>query len=672
MRIDTGQNAMAITLNDLPLNPANKEYSNYLFGVEPYINGLVDFLRQTTTPMTVALQGEWGSGKTSLMYKLQEDLCNNRNGIYESVWINTWEYSFTANPQEALLGIIGRMVRATQVQGITNEKVKNLIGKFGMGLLKSGLGLVSNDTSALDSVEDWFSSSEDSTIGMLQEELRQNIEKKFQHTNRQGLIFFIDDLDRLNPALAVELLELLKNIFTLDKCIFVLAIDYDVVIKGLKVKFGDLTDKNEREFRSFFDKIIQVPFAMPVSNYDPKKFIVQSLESIGYISKEDAHDKKVVNTLRDITRMTVGNNPRSIKRLLNVLSLVKCIYKAKHRIGSSNFDMNHSVGQILNYAILAIQVQYPKIFKMLQIRPGFTEWNDEIVSKMNAKPISQEEKERLLRYEQSDEEWEQSLYAVCQSDPFLKARFRDISELFDVIRREIQRQLKKVERREDSMTGLSLESVMEELIQMSSVTSFSAGDDVQLEIDDDEWRETIYRYHDNLVAKIKDTHPDWSLKGRRVTKNGGLNFFSPVEYQLPFYKQFVEGKGIKLEYNLDYDMRVYPDASYPDYDWVMQVINAGYDSIQNAKRELDADFSEIIQDLDWIDWEGVEQYENRLKVTGKNPLIELPTLSFTFKRLDAINDPEKIDIMARLLTRIIEFDIEVCSILDFDKTQNGL
>lgn len=43
---------------------------------------------------------------------------------------------------------------------------------------------------------------------------------------------------------------------------FVLAIDYDVVIKGLKPKFGELTDANEREFRSFFDKIIQLPFSM--------------------------------------------------------------------------------------------------------------------------------------------------------------------------------------------------------------------------------------------------------------------------------------------------------------------------------------------------------------------------------------------------------------------------
>ena len=43
----------------------------------------------------------------------------------------------------------------------------------------------------------------------------------------------------------------------MPNCVFVLAIDYDVVVKGLESKFGKKTEENEREFRSFFDKIIQ-------------------------------------------------------------------------------------------------------------------------------------------------------------------------------------------------------------------------------------------------------------------------------------------------------------------------------------------------------------------------------------------------------------------------------
>ena len=91
-------------------------------------------------------------------------------------------------------------------------------------------------------------------------------------------MFFIDDLDRIDPPVAVKILELLKNIFDLPRCIFVLAIDYNVVVKGLKSKFGELTAQNEREFRYFFDKIIQLPFTMPMPSYKIDTFLTDKLK----------------------------------------------------------------------------------------------------------------------------------------------------------------------------------------------------------------------------------------------------------------------------------------------------------------------------------------------------------------------------------------------------------
>lgn len=64
----------------------------------------------------------------------------------------------------------------------------------------------------------------------------------------------MDDLDRINPSDAVEVLEALKNMFDMNHCIFILAIDYEVVVKGLEGKFGKKTEENEREFRSFLIK----------------------------------------------------------------------------------------------------------------------------------------------------------------------------------------------------------------------------------------------------------------------------------------------------------------------------------------------------------------------------------------------------------------------------------
>lgn len=36
-------------------------------GIENYIKGLSNFIGRCATPLTIAIQGEWGTGKTSIM-----------------------------------------------------------------------------------------------------------------------------------------------------------------------------------------------------------------------------------------------------------------------------------------------------------------------------------------------------------------------------------------------------------------------------------------------------------------------------------------------------------------------------------------------------------------------------------------------------------------------------
>ena len=49
--------------------------------------------------------------------------------------------------------------------------------------------------------------------------------------------YHVDDLDRIEPKDAVQILELLKNI-SVPGCVFIY-IDYQVVVKGLEHKFGN-------------------------------------------------------------------------------------------------------------------------------------------------------------------------------------------------------------------------------------------------------------------------------------------------------------------------------------------------------------------------------------------------------------------------------------------------
>ena len=326
---------MKSSIIDVP----RKHTQDDLFGIQIYQDALVDYIRLTDTPITIALQGEWGSGKTSLMNLLRYNLCDMDDAPYYPIWINTWHYSLMKTPQQTIISIlegiihqIGELNPSKQNWEESKRKIGGLFKKMATVGTKVAAGAVGIDGGLVDELfEGGENSAASSDIVKLKSEISKLIEEALgTNASKQGFTFYIDDLDRIDPPVAVEILELLKNIFDLEKCVFVLAIDYDVVIKGLKPKFGELTDANEREFRSFFDKIIQLPFSMPVASYNVDTFLVDALSKIEFFSAEELADDALAETLSEITRFSVGTNPRSLKRLTNTLALISIINKRQY------------------------------------------------------------------------------------------------------------------------------------------------------------------------------------------------------------------------------------------------------------------------------------------------------------------------------------------------------
>ena len=311
-----------------------------MFGIARYENALKQFIEEAETPLTIALQGEWGSGKTSLMNMLRHHLCEADNASFYSVWINTWQHSIMSDPENAIVsilkGIINQLGNASKktaeekkkrIGPILDRAVKiagigaaNVAGKMFLGVSNMG----SEMKAAYDSSKEKKDMPEtgDSKIADLRNsiaDLINEILKEDNNDKHKGFLFFIDDLDRIDPPVAVQILELLKNIFDLEHCIYILAIDYDVVVKGLKPKFGELNDKNAREFRSFFDKIIQLPFSMPVGSYQIDNFLIDMLGHIKYLTDDEIKNEELKKNLSEMAGYSVGKNPRSLKRLTNIL-----------------------------------------------------------------------------------------------------------------------------------------------------------------------------------------------------------------------------------------------------------------------------------------------------------------------------------------------------------------
>jgi len=426
-----------------------------LLKVDKYSNALSNFITNSETPITIGLQGEWGTGKTSLMALLLEDF---KTKDIACSWVNTWEYSMFRNAHETTPGVLRGMLEKLKESCIergvwtlkdsTQAKFKTA-AKFLGGLANQ---IVSNQTgidvkAAADGTSDSAASSvEIAEIKALISGLIQDLIDDSKNPIKK-VVFFVDDLDRIPPSDAVEVLEALKNIFDIPNCVFVLAIDYDVVVKGLEDKFGPKTEENEREFRSFFDKIIQVPFSMPTGTYDIEYFLVEKLKSIGIEVKES--DKELYTKA---VRYTIGFNPRSLKRYLNSFSLINHLREVQSDEEAQQDD------DYMLFSILGIQISYPKIFRLLSQNPNYLNWNKGFANKFGIEWDDVQDK--LKKYGESeliDEEWEQVTWGACQKDPYLKSRAFSLLELLNLLRKRFGDTLE--EEIEHAMTFASITSV---------------------------------------------------------------------------------------------------------------------------------------------------------------------------------------------------------------------
>ena len=453
---------MKSSIIDVP----RKHTQDDLFGIQVYQNALIKYIKLTDTPITIALQGEWGSGKTSLMNLLRYNLCDVDSAPYYPIWINTWQYSLMKTPSQAIISIlegiinqIGALNPNTQRWAESKRKIGGLFKKMAVAGTKAAVGAVGIDSGLVDEVLDGNDSAA-SDIMQLKEEIAKLIADALEKdSTKQGFTFYIDDLDRIDPPVAVEILELLKNIFDLEKCIFILAIDYDVVIKGLKPKFGELTEANEREFRSFFDKIIQLPFSMPVASYNVDTFLVDALSKIEFFTQKELEDASLAENLSEITRLSVGTNPRSLKRLTNTLALISIIYE-EQKGGSGESSL---LDKLINYALVCIQIAYPYIYNQLSEEPDFKSWNEKIASKLKLRPLTEDESDRLDSTDEFNDEWEKIVFRMCQKETYLSNRVFCVSSLLNKIADIINN---------DEQLG----EIIEATLEMSAVTNLKAFD----------------------------------------------------------------------------------------------------------------------------------------------------------------------------------------------------
>lgn len=366
-----------------------------LFNIQNYIDGLSAFIRDCETPMTLAIQGDWGTGKSSIMEMVAAKInAENKRGLYSLVSFNTWQFSQFNLGDQLPVVLLSRLLREVSGEdektAATTETIKRALFKLSSSIVRT----VTKDIVDLENLKPEDTTDLIEQIGKLKDNFQELIDKKAGEKGR--VIIFVDDLDRLDPARAVELLEVLKIFLDCNKCVFVLAIDYGVVARGVKAKYGG--DFNDEKAKSFFDKIIQVPFKMPVSKYKIETFVKQHFQNMGIKINKPA-DLKVY---MDFIGHSIGNNPRSMKRLFNSFQLLSFVTKDAQDLDGSDKTSKERDTQKL-FALLCMQSSFEKLYNYIvehqnDISEPFLRELKEGTSSVYDGKITEKEKVRAVQF----------------------------------------------------------------------------------------------------------------------------------------------------------------------------------------------------------------------------------------------------------------------------------
>ncbi len=333
----------------------------------PYAEAMRDFIHECETPISIGIQGEWGIGRTSLMNMLRGSGSNRQSGLLDAslcktISLDSWPYAqFDQDDNMAVACLYALTHELGQVlerePGIDEAELKVRLEAANHRLItvmhkirelrQGGTGNYQNESSYFDISGQML---------IFKSEFEKLVALWTGSGDGRRLVIFVDDLDRIRPSVALELLESIKNFIDVPGCIFVMTLDYEVVRRGMREKLGKSLQKTSG--KAFFDKMIQLPFVVPTTSYQLDEYIIDLLGKAGLpCIVNGGCDPESRHFFLEITRYTVGRNPRGIKRVVNYMNLLERIHR--HNAGRETSDGECKI----LFALVSMQIAWPELFQ---------------------------------------------------------------------------------------------------------------------------------------------------------------------------------------------------------------------------------------------------------------------------------------------------------------------
>jgi hypothetical protein len=305
------------------------------FGFDVYSKALSNIVKSKglETPFTIAIHGDWGSGKTSLMKTVSRELETVlKNEIkVRTIWFDAWEFEKIQLPLWKIF--LNRIIMDLQ-ERVNDNTLKEKLKAVGEGLLVLASDvLLKTVGTSLNEIEGIKSKvwKDIEKIKSLGENFSECIEDalKDDPSGPERLVVFVDDLDRCLPDQCVEVFESIKLFLNSKRCIFVIGMNREQICRAFEAKFKErgLLGLN------YMEKFIQLQFDLPRKNpMEVQSFLME------FASKQL---RESPTTIELISRF-IEPNPRKVKRWLNSVTFLEELFKVRqqNQILTSEIDVS--------------------------------------------------------------------------------------------------------------------------------------------------------------------------------------------------------------------------------------------------------------------------------------------------------------------------------------------
>lgn len=298
---------------DLPIRNVSEDKLNRGSFASSLASAIMEY--SSSSSFTIGLYGEWGSGKTSLINMVLDDI-EKRTDKTIILRFNPWLCSETNQLISQFFKQLASALKEYEDKDgkrhwITKDSAWQLLDEYAdYWNITSAIPVVGAAVAALGNA---FTKQIKNRNSDLQKRKNEIVDKLKEIGVR--IIVSIDDIDRLSENEIIAVFQLVKSLADFPNTVYFLSFDYNVVISALaKVQNGD--------GKEYLEKVIQVPFEIPAPDMDDiHRFLFAKLDGILGDIPEEKWDTSAWSSLFLHGMKRYIRSIRDVIRFINVFSL---------------------------------------------------------------------------------------------------------------------------------------------------------------------------------------------------------------------------------------------------------------------------------------------------------------------------------------------------------------